>query len=249
MTKNASKKASLSAACEKVYEEGCALLREQEKPSYTVVFNQLREKYPHLPLTYQTFRNRAQGKHQPLRKAHAEQQLLSPTQEEVLVDWLVYLSETGHPISKRGIRKKTEVFAGRKPNRNWVYRFMERNPSIKLGKPSGLDPKRAQAFNRPVVGRHFDLLEAVCAKHNIPIENVYNMDEKGVQRGGGRKASQRKYFIPRTKRPAYKKRSANLELTTIIECVSADGTALRPGFVFSGKEFDPEWFTVDPDIW
>ncbi|KAE9398012.1 hypothetical protein BT96DRAFT_822556 [Gymnopus androsaceus JB14] len=50
------------------------------------------------------------------------------------------------------------------------------------------------------------------------------------------------------KRPAYKKCSANLKLATIIECVSADGTALCPGFVFSGKEFDPEWFTVDPDI-
>ncbi|KAJ3845799.1 hypothetical protein EV368DRAFT_53557, partial [Lentinula lateritia] len=37
---------------------------------------------------------------------------------------------------------------------------------------------------------------------------------------GGRKSSQRKYFIPRKKRPAYKKCSANLELATIIKCVS-----------------------------
>lgn len=75
------------------------------------------------------------------------------------------------------------------------------------------------------------------------------MDEKGCQRGGGRKTSAQKYFVPRNKRPKYKIHSGNLELVTIIECVSADGTALQPGFVFMGKEFCPEWFEVHPDIW
>ena len=75
------------------------------------------------------------------------------------------------------------------------------------------------------------------------------MDEKGCQRGGGRKLSARKYIIPRTRRPHYQHKSENLELVTIIECVSADGSALKPGFVFSGKEFSPEWFEVDDEIW
>lgn len=112
-----------------------------------------------------------------------------------------------------------------------------------------LDPKRASAFNRPVVERHTDLLDGIIKKHDIPPENIYNMDEKGCQRGGGRKSSSRKYFVPRNRRPKYRKRSANLELVTIIECVCADGTPLLPGFVFSGKEFCPEWFDVDPEIW
>ncbi|KIM59046.1 hypothetical protein SCLCIDRAFT_94999, partial [Scleroderma citrinum Foug A] len=46
----------------------------------------------------------------------------------------------------------------------------------------------------------------------------------------------------------YKFRSDNLELVTIIECVCADGTSLKPGFVFSGKQFHPEWFQTDPKI-
>lgn len=57
-----------------------------------------------------------------------------------------------------------------------------------------------------------------------------------------------KYFIPRNRRPHYRLRSANLELVTIIECVSADGEAIKPGFIFSGKEHHPEWFEVDPEI-
>ena len=114
---------------------------------------------------------------------------------------------------------------------------------------SGLDPKCAQAFNCTMVGHHFDLLKEVIETNEIPWENVYNMDEKGCQRGRGRKASQRKYFVPQTKRPKYKKQSANLKLVTVIECVSADGKSFSPGFVFEGSSFCPEWFEVQPNIW
>ncbi|KAI0255363.1 hypothetical protein BJV78DRAFT_1119834, partial [Lactifluus subvellereus] len=59
----------------------------------------------------------------------------------------------------------------------------------------GLDPKRAQPFNRTVVGHHFHLLKEVIEKNRVPWESVYNVDEKGCQRGGGRKASQRKNVV------------------------------------------------------
>jgi hypothetical protein len=112
-----------------------------------------------------------------------------------------------------------------------------------------LDPKHAQAFNKPTVTRHFDLLEAIIKKYDIPTENIYNMDEKGVQRGGGRKAQAQKYFFPRNKRPKYKLRSANLELITIVECVAANGEYISPGIIFEGKQqYEQAWFEVDPKI-
>jgi hypothetical protein len=74
------------------------------------------------------------------------------------------------------------------------------------------------------------------------------MDEKGCQRGGGKKTSRRKYLYSRRQRAKYKHRSANLELITIIEAICADGTELKPGFVFPGTSFCPEWFDSDPDI-
>jgi hypothetical protein len=39
-----------------------------------------------------------------------------------------------------------------------------------------------------------------------------------------------------------------LELVTIIECISADGDSIKPGFIFPGVEFHPEWFQVDDGI-
>lgn len=57
-----------------------------------------------------------------------------------------------------------------------------------------------------------------------------------------------KYFIPQNQWPQYKLWSTNLELITIIEYVCADGLSLKPGFIFPGKEFHPEWFDVDDGI-
>jgi len=199
-------------------------------------------------LPYHTVRNRLQGKHIPPQQAHVSQQLLSPEAEKVLVDWIIFLSDIGHPLSKRTIRKKAEALCGKKPSKSWIIYFLRRHPEIRLGKPSGLDPKRAQAFNKPTVHKHFDLLLEIIRKYEIPIQNIYNMDEKGCQRGGGRKNSNRKYFVHRSRRPKYRAHSGNLELVTIIECVCADGTYLLPGFVFSGKEFAREWFEVDNNI-
>ncbi|PSR74652.1 hypothetical protein PHLCEN_2v9668 [Hermanssonia centrifuga] len=80
-------------------------------------------------------------------------------------------------------------------------------------------------------------------------KNVYNMDEKGLQIGGGRKSTGEKYLFGRLDPSKYKSRDANLELVTIIECVSADGVALVPGFVFQGgSSLEVEWLEVDDRI-
>lgn len=123
-------------------------------------------------------------------------------------------------------------------------------PNFCLGKPSGLDPLHGKCFNKTNIDKHFDELEEVMEAKGIPWCNVYNMGEKGCQQGGGWRMHSIKFFIPHTHQPHYKFCSANLQLTTIIECVCADGTALPPGFVFPGKQFHEEWFTDLPEgVW
>jgi hypothetical protein len=74
------------------------------------------------------------------------------------------------------------------------------------------------------------------------------MDEKGVQRGGGRSRTAEKFFIFRTQRPAYRQASGDLGLITIVECVNADDDSIKPRIIFPGKQFHKEWFEVDDDI-
>ena len=197
----------------------------------------------------QTLDNRIKDKHKSARKSQESRQLLSEVEERVLVDWVQYRSDTARPLSRRALTKKVAQVTGKFVGKRWYLRFVARHPEIRLGKPSGLDPKRAQCFNRTIINDHFHQLKEVLDTKHIPRENIYNMDEKGCQRGGGRRMQAIKYLVPRNRRPQYKLRSANLELVTIIECVSADGESLSPGFIFPGKEFHPEWYrTVYPDV-
>ncbi|PCH39596.1 hypothetical protein WOLCODRAFT_32231, partial [Wolfiporia cocos MD-104 SS10] len=46
----------------------------------------------------------------------------------------------------------------------------------------------------------------------------------------------------------YKIRGGSLELVTVIECISADGKSIAPGFISQGSYIDPECAEVDPDI-
>ncbi|KAK7448096.1 hypothetical protein VKT23_013854 [Stygiomarasmius scandens] len=80
--------------------------------------------------------------------------------------------------------------------------------------------------------------------------NLYNVDEIGVQLGGGRNgASNELFFYSERDQNRYKLKSDDLELITVLETACADGTApIKPCFVFKGKLFCQEWSTVDPEI-
>ena len=201
-------------------------------------------------VNYDTLRRRFQWLNQDAHTAHESQQLLSHVQERVILEWAKQLSDEAEPITKHGLRRTIQQLMGGRvrAGKNWIKRFLERHPSIKLAKPCGLDLKRAKCFNRKSVRNYFTLLEKVLNELEIPWENVWNMDEKGCQCGGGRKRSAEKYFIPQNKQPVYRQKSGNLELITVVECVNAVGDSIKPGFIFPGKQYHQEWMAVDPEV-
>lgn len=224
---------------EEKIQQACAALREGTYTKMTKAAEAFDVSYP-------TLRRRYEGTTQPRNRAHEKQMLLSSVQEKVLCDWLAYLGSTGHPISKRSIPPKVQEICGTWPSKFWIRRFLARNPTIVLRRSSGLDPKRARAFNKPTSDHHFKLLKEYIETHDIPWENVYNMDEKGIQLGGGRKGTREKYFYSRDQKAKIKIQSGALELVTVIEVVCADGTShIKPGFVFSGVHMSEEWFCED----
>ena len=128
----------------------------------------------------QTLRDRSKGKTKPHRQAHRPQQILSSEGEVVLVAWIRLWADTARPVSISRIQRIARDLSGGKVGKNWVYRFLARHPELKLGKPSGLDPKRAQAFNKTTVRIHYEEL-AKALYPGIKPSNLYNMDEKGCQ--------------------------------------------------------------------
>ncbi|KIJ52721.1 hypothetical protein M422DRAFT_124454, partial [Sphaerobolus stellatus SS14] len=86
-------------------------------------------------------------------------------------------------------------------------------------------------FNPNTIGKFFDLYEKVIHDYEIPPENIYNTDEKGIQLGGGKKASRTEHFFGKGDQHRYVLKSDSLVLITIIETVSATGDLGPPGII------------------
>jgi hypothetical protein len=162
------------------------------------------------------------------------------------VDWINYLGKVGRPIDRHSVRPVVKVLCGQAPGVGWLHRFLRRHHNkIQYTRTQALDPKRARCFTRAAVTHYFELLQKVIKEHDIPMENMYNMDEKGCQLGGGRKGRRKKYLFARHSKARYRIRDANLELVTVVECVSADGFHLKPYIIFKGERIQKSWVEAE----
>ena len=193
---------------------------------------------------------RAKGKHETRQNASARQQLLSPEQEIVLLDWCRHRASMGLPYSHADIRAKASAISGKEVGKKWHEKFERRHPELRLSKPSKLDPKRAKHFNEAIISDYFDKLEELHSRYpgGIPAEHVWNMDEKGVQMGGGRKKTSKKYYYLKDQKQRYRISSDNLELVTIVECISAAGDIVPPSFCLQNGS-KPDLRDLDDDAW
>jgi hypothetical protein len=121
------------------------------------------------------------------------------------------------------------------PAKNWIYSFLEWHLELDLKRPIGLVPKHAQNFNPTIVKCHFQLLGDFLNAHVIAWKNIYNINEKGIQLGGGQKLNYTRYLYSREQHNCIKLKSLNLELVKTIKCVSAEQLILKLGIVFCGK--------------
>jgi len=161
--------------------------------------------------------------------------LLAPAEEDVLVDWIDHQATISKPLDKQALLNIAYELSGAIPGKNWIHRFEKRHQDVCSSKPGNLDPKRAQNFNRTNVAGFFNLLKDIYAAYpGLPAQHIWNMDEKGVQFGGGRKHSKKFFHLQSLKKSKfYRIRSDNLELMTIIECISPAGLSIPPTFVLS----------------
>lgn len=78
---------------------------------------------PSKSAAYQRLRQRILGIHKPARKAHWAQQLLTPIQEEKVVDWCHFLGLTGRPVDDEGILHMAKHLRGPSrapPGHKWL---------------------------------------------------------------------------------------------------------------------------------
>jgi hypothetical protein len=157
----------------------------------------------------------------------------------------------GEPWTPQAVelRGQAEAISGKTVGQNWHRKFERRHPELCAAKPAKLDPKRAKNFNEMVIGDFYDQWEGLNEMHNgIPPEHMWNWDEKGVQMGGGRKKSSKKYYFLKDHKDRYRIQSDNLELVTILECVSAAGEVVPPSFCLQNGS-RPDLRELSDDEW
>ena len=187
-----------------------------------------------MQVAFSTLRDRISNTHKSY-KAHVESlQALKRPEEATLLDHIAQAAQSGMPMDHRMVRANASDIAGRYLGKNWSRRFKKRNPQVITARPAKLDPKRAKNFNKTIINDYFDKWEELNEQcGGIPPEHIWNMDEKGIQMGGGRKNGGKGYFYLRDQRNRYRISSDNLELVTVIECVSAAGESAPTAFVLS----------------
>ncbi|KAF8583870.1 hypothetical protein K439DRAFT_1347620 [Ramaria rubella] len=76
-------------------------------------------------MKYKMLRNH-EGTHKPNHEGHEKQQLLSNTQEQILIDWCKYHSHMGDLLTHVQVAQKVSELVGRLPGKNWVSMFLQK---------------------------------------------------------------------------------------------------------------------------
>jgi hypothetical protein len=176
-------------------------------------------------------------------EAHEAWQRMSTAQEEVLKDWIKSLARRSIPLSPAAVAEYASTILGEPVSLHWVRKFRGRHGDLKAWWTTGLESCRAKSLNRTQVSEFFNILQELIAEYNITPSNMYNMDEKGIQLGMGKRTL---VLVDRDQRTVQQVEDGSQELVTVIETVCADGTALRPCVIFKAKRRDLEWGRTNP---
>ena len=118
-------------------------------------------------ITYGQLRGRLAGR--PSRsEAHVEQQNLTKTEEGVIVAWVLRLDTWGFPPHLKYVKDLATHFLRSHGIRNvdlgknWVTRFLKRNPTLETRFAVRLDKQRGFANNPDIIQDYFKKVFSSC---------------------------------------------------------------------------------------
>jgi hypothetical protein len=180
------------------------------------------------------------------QEAHEAQQKLTPSEEEVLVNFLNESANRGFPQTLRNIENYANMIRRNRigpdcelVGESWVGRFLDRHREIlqtHWSKP--LDTQRARAMNPEAKKKWFELLEEFVVKAGIRPEDLYGMDETGCPPSD---QGTERVVGGRGTKTQHKQGGADRENVTALVTICADGTVLCPTIIFKAKKFRAKW--------
>jgi len=117
--------------------------------------------------------------------------LLTPEEEEALVEWISSLSRMEAAVTRVDVERKINTFFKVRYNEDrwvtsgWWQRFLERHPELSSRYGEGLCSIRSNAFSVDRMTTHFKRLHKYLdpeSEEYIPPDRIYNIDETGLER-------------------------------------------------------------------
>jgi len=169
---------------------------------------------------------------------------IDPMQERILIRWIqdlqqMYMSPNYQKI-KLVANQLLKENGDKKPlGKHWITRFRQRYPELKSGRSKAMEIKRLTALSPDIIELHFNQIHELKLRYNIDSSRIYNMDEKGFQMGQHRG----NYTIfDAHLGPPLAPSTGITQWVTVIECIIANGTSLKPYIIFIGQEPETAWW-------
>ena len=121
---------------------------------------------------------------------------------------------------------------------------MQRNQELSLRTPEPTSVARACGFNKIQVEIFFENLKKVLEKHHITMDNIYNVDETGIQTSA--KKPPKVISVRGKKQVGAISSSERGNLITSLFCCSATGKFIPPTLVFPRKKKNPRYLEGTP---
>jgi hypothetical protein len=185
------------------------------------------------------------------RVTHPNRSNLTKSEEDSLVARIRDLSLRGFAPSHAEVRSMANqllaVRGGTCVGRNWVERFISRQPQIKSQLSRPRDYRRILCSDPSIIEPWFSLVANVKAKYGILDEDTYNFDETGFQIGVG--GSVKVVTAAEIRLNPIGRQPGDREWITLIAAVGAGGWLVPPFFIFKGKNHNQSWYHNNPKDW
>lgn len=176
--------------------------------------------------------------------SHANQQKLSPIQEDMLAKWLLEAERAGHAFNHRQLQEMASIVhkasgGDGKLGKLWARNFIKRHPDLHTKKGVSIASQRVHDLYSSNVSQWFMILLSLLTVYKIKTKHIYNMDETGNVLGP---CTNQTIVGSSLSKRSYVSRPEQREWVSVIECISAIGKALVPLVIFKGKSVQQQWF-------
>jgi len=106
----------------------------------------------------------------------------------MLVRWILEAEQAGHAFNHAQLRDMASIIkrtahSDEKLGKNWVPRFLKRNPQIKTKQGISIANQRVHTLYSSAFKAWFTQLSLLIAGKGIDSANIWNMDETGTALG------------------------------------------------------------------